>query len=167
MGKFNAQVKPWLKLGFTSKWIRSDYDRPTALNGGFYDNVLRRGWPTVPVRDPNGYYVSRVNYIEQLENGGRYKEQNDIFANQVTVTINPLKGWNIIGEFNSRINSDWRHTENFTTYGHDADDSEKPISPWTLPALKTSVCLNGHTDPCISMPMSTQTIPSILRSITT
>lgn len=136
MGKFNAQVKPWLKLGFTSKWIRSDYDRPTALNGGFYDNVLRRGWPTVPVRDPNGYYASRVNYIEQLENGGRYKEQNDIFANQVTVTINPLKGWNIIGEFNSRINSDWRHTENFTTYGHDADDSEKTHIAMDSPRLE-------------------------------
>ena len=125
LGKFNAQIQPWLKVGFTSKWIRTDYDRPTTLSSNFYDNVIRRGWPTVPVRDPNGYYASRVNYIEQLENGGRYKEQNDLFANQVTLTITPIKNWNIIGEFNSRINSDWRHQENFTTYGHDADDPEK------------------------------------------
>ena len=125
MGKFNAQIQPWLKVGFTSKWVRTDYDRPTTLGGNFYDNVIRRGWPTVPVRDPNGYYTARVSYIEQLENGGRYKEQNDLFVNQVTLTITPIKNWNIIGEFNSRINSDWRHQENFATYGHDADDPER------------------------------------------
>ena len=124
LGKMNAQVQPWLKIGLTSKWIRTDYDRPTTLSGNFYDNVIRRGWPTVPVRDPNGYYTARVSYIEQLENGGRYKEQNDVFANQLSVTITPLKNWNIIGEFNSRINNNWTHTENFTTYGHDADDTE-------------------------------------------
>lgn len=132
MGKFNAQVQPWMKIGFTSKWIRTDYDRATKMTGGFYDNVLRRAWPVVPVRDPNGYYMSSANYIEQLNNGGRHKEQNDEFANQVTLTITPIKNWNIIGEFNSRIRNNWTHQESFATYSHDADDPEK-----TLPALES------------------------------
>ena len=136
MGKFNAQIQPWLKIGYTGKWVRTDYDRPTTMSGGFYDNVLRRGWPTVPVKDPNGYYLSRVNYIEQLENGGRYKEQNDQFANQITVTITPIKNWNIIGEFNSRVDSEWRHVESFTTYGHDADDPEKTHISLDSPRLE-------------------------------
>lgn len=123
-GKVSAQMFPWLNVSYSGRWIRTDYSRPTVFSGGFYEKVIRRLVPTNPVYDPNGYIAADYNYIEHLQNGGRHKEQNDNFTNQFTLTINPLKGWNIIGEFNSKIDSDWTHEDSKPVYAHDADDLE-------------------------------------------
>ncbi len=124
MGKVSAQMFSWLNVQYTGRWMRTDYDRATVMSGGFYEKVIRRLAPTNPKYDPNGYIAADYNYIEHLENGGRHKEQNDIFSNQLKVVITPLKGWNIIGEFNARVNSDWTHEDSQIVYAHDADDLE-------------------------------------------
>lgn len=124
MGKLSGQVKPWLNVQYTGRWVRTDYDRPQIMEGGFYEKVIRRLVPTNPKYDPNGYIAADYNYIEHLENGGRYKEQNDVFTNQVKIVATPLKNWNIIGEFNARVNNDWRHKDVKPVYAHDADDLE-------------------------------------------
>ena len=124
MGKFSAQMFPWLNIQYTGRWIRVDYDRPTIMTGGFYEKVIRRLPPTNPKYDPNGYIAADYNYIEHLENGGRHNEQNDQFSNQLKLVITPLKGWNIIGEFNARINNNWTHQDTQIVYAHDADDLE-------------------------------------------
>lgn len=129
MGKINAQPYKWLKIGFTSRWNRTDYDRATTMSGGFYDNLMRRAISIAPKYDPNGYLASDFNYIEALENGGRHKEQNDVFTNQFQVTITPITNWNIVGEFNSRINSNWTHEDGFPVYAHDAVDPDKVHVP--------------------------------------
>lgn len=125
MGKFNAKITNWLSVGFTSKWTRSDYGRATKMSGGFYETVMRRAVATNPVYDPNGYIAGDYNYIRHLEDGGRHNEQNDVFSNQLSMTITPLKGWNIIAEFNTRVNNDWTHEESFPVYTPDADDPSK------------------------------------------
>lgn len=125
MGKVNAQLYKWLKIGYTGRWVRNDYDRATAMNGGFYDNMMRRSIALAPKYDPNGFIASDFNYIETLENGGRHKESNDAFTNQFNITITPIKNWNIIGEFNARVNNDWTHEDSFPTYAHDAVDPDK------------------------------------------
>ena len=125
MGKINAQPYPWLKVGFTSRWNRTDYDRATTMSGGFYDNLMRRAISIAPKYDPNGFLASDFNYIDALDNGGRHKEQNDVFTNQFTLTITPIKNWNIIAEFNSRINNNWTHEDGFPVYAHDAVDPQK------------------------------------------
>lgn len=129
MGKVNAQLYSWLKIGFTSRWNRTDYDRATTMNGGFYDNLMRRAISIAPKYDPNGYLASDFNYIDALENGGRHKEQNDVFTNQFQVTITPVKDWNIVGEFNARVNSNWTHEDGFPVYAHDAVNPEKTHIP--------------------------------------
>lgn len=121
-GKINAQMFKWLNLQYTGRWIRTDYSRPTIMSGGFYEKVIRRLPPTNPKYDPNGYIAADYNYIEHLTNGGRHKEQNDAFTNQVKMTITPLEGWNIMGEFNARVNNDWTHQDTKPVYAHDADD---------------------------------------------
>ncbi len=124
MGKVNAQLYSWLKIGFTTRWARTDYDRATTMNGGFYDNMMRRSISIAPKYDPNGYLASDFNYIDALENGGRHKEQNDVFTNQFQLTITPVKNWNIIGEFNARVNNNWTHEDAFPVYAHDAVNPE-------------------------------------------
>lgn len=123
-GKINAKPYSWLNIQYTSRWIRTEYDRPTIMSGGFFEKVIRRLPPTNPKYDPNGYIAADYNYIEHLENGGMHKEQNDNFTNQFKVIISPLKGWNITGEFNARVNSDWTHQDSKPVYAHDADDLE-------------------------------------------
>lgn len=129
MGKVNAQLYSWLKIGFTSRWNRTDYDRATTMSGGFYDNLMRRAISIAPKYDPNGYLASDFNYIDALGNGGRHKEQNDVFTNQFQVTITPVKDWNIVGEFNARVNSNWTHEDGFPVYAHDAVNPEKTHIP--------------------------------------
>ena len=34
-GKFNAQMFSWLRLNFSSRWVRTQYSRPTIMTGGF------------------------------------------------------------------------------------------------------------------------------------
>ena len=129
MGKINAQLYSWLNIGLTSRWSRYDYSRSTTMDGGFYDNIMRRAVPINPIYDPNGFLASDFNYIESLDNGGRHNEQNDIFTNQFKVTITPLKNWNIIGEFNARINNDWTHEDGNPIYAHDAVDPNQTHIP--------------------------------------
>lgn len=124
MGKFSSQMFSWLNIQYTGRWMRTDYDRPTIMTGGFYEKVIRRLPPTNPKYDPNGYIAADYNYIEHLENGGRHKEQNDIFSNQVKLVITPMIGWNIVGELNARIKNDWTHQSTNIVYAHDADDLE-------------------------------------------
>lgn len=122
MGKVNADLYSWLKIQYTSRWVRTDYDRAQRMTGGFYEKILRRLPPTNPKYDPNGYIAADFNYIEHLENGGRHIEQNDVFTNQFQVVITPLKGWSITGELNTRVNNNWTHNEVIPVYAHDADD---------------------------------------------
>lgn len=124
MGKLSAQMTSWLNVQYTGRWMRTDYQRPTIMTGGFYEKVIRRLPPTNPKYDPNGYIAADYNYIEHLENGGRRKEQLDAFTHQVKLVITPLKGWNIMAEFNARVNSDWYHEDSKPVYAHDADDLE-------------------------------------------
>jgi len=124
MGRVNAQMFKWLNIQYTGRWMRTDYSRPTVYTGGFYEKVIRRLAPTNPVYDPNGYIAADYNYIEHLENGGRHKEQNDLFTNQFKVVITPLEGWNIIGEFNAKVDNNWNHEDSKIVYAHDADDLE-------------------------------------------
>ncbi|MCD8387804.1 MAG: TonB-dependent receptor [Bacteroidales bacterium] len=124
MGKINTQMFPWLNVQYTGRWIRTDYQRPTIMTGGFYEKVLRRLVPTNPKYDPNGYIAADYNYIEHLENGGKHNEQNDVFTNQLKFVITPVKNWNIIAELNARVNSDWTHEATNIVYAHDCDALE-------------------------------------------
>lgn len=101
MGKFSAQMFKWLNLSYTGRWMRTDYGRPTIMDGGFYEKMIRRLPATNPKYDPNGYIAADYNYIEHLTNGGLHDEQNDIFTNQIKLLITPLQGWNISAEFNA------------------------------------------------------------------
>ena len=111
-GKFSSQLTDYFKLDFSTRFTRSDYDRPTQLGQGLYDNVMRRAYPTRPLYDGNGFKDYDFNYAWVLEDGGRTRAIKDAIANQIKATITPLKNWNIIGEFNFRIQNHWTHTEN-------------------------------------------------------
>lgn len=123
-GKISAKITDYVKVDYSSRYTRTDYDRPSVLYNDFYNNVLRRCRPVRPVKDPNGYYMSDINYIEALQNGGRQNEIGDGLSQQIRLTITPLKNWNIIGELNIKTDNNWTHYDHKRIYSHMADNPE-------------------------------------------
>ncbi|MFA9370853.1 MAG: SusC/RagA family TonB-linked outer membrane protein [Labilibaculum antarcticum] len=133
-GKISAELSDYIKIDYSSRFVRSDYTRPTAMNDGFYNNILRRARPIRPKTDPNGYYMSDINYIQTMSEGGRHKEQNDKLTQQIRTTFTPVKDWNIIGEMNISTGNDWTHWDQQRVYSHYADDPEKTYKAITSPS---------------------------------
>ena len=136
--KISAQVTNYLKVEYNTRWVRTDYARPTSMGDSFYENILRRCRPVRAKYDPNGHLMSDINYINALENGGRYKEQNDVFTQQFKLTFTPLKNWNIIGEFNIKTNNEWTHEDTLVTYAY-YTDGETTYVPTTTSSTQDSV----------------------------
>lgn len=121
--KINADLAKWMKLTYSSRFTRTDYQAPSVMVNGtdeFYHNMCRY-WPIIPTTDPNGHWVPE-SYIERLQNGGMYKTQGDVLAQQLALRITPLEGWVINAELNYRINNDNSHTDWQTTYGYNVNN---------------------------------------------
>jgi len=120
-GKFNIDITDWMTFGFSHRWIRKDYVRPSKLTDGLYDNLGRQGWPMIPIYDPNGNIFDCPSPINGLENGGSDKTQTDRNYTQLNLIFRPLKGWDIHAEFNYQVYSNLRHWDTQKLYGYDVD----------------------------------------------
>lgn len=120
--KVSAQATDYLNVTYSSRFSRTDYDRAAMMYDTFYENLLRRCRPVRPVNDPNGYYMSDINYISALKDGGRQTEQKDKLSQQLKLTFDIMKGWNVIAEMNMRSDLDWIHWDNKMVYSHMAND---------------------------------------------
>lgn len=101
--KINAKLAPWVRVEYSTKWSRQDYEKPQYLDGLFFHNICRR-WPTCPVVDPNGHWFRGME-IEELESGGLNKTQDNYFTQQLNFTFTPLEGWNIYADGALRVNN--------------------------------------------------------------
>jgi TonB-linked SusC/RagA family outer membrane protein len=116
--KIGAELSKWARLDYNSSWARSEYGQPMYLSGLFFHNIAR-SWPTNPVKDPNGHWMSGTN-IEELENFGNYDTKEDKFLQQLRFTLTPLKGWNITGDFS------------LTTHNYKQTQAFYPINYWDV-----------------------------------
>ncbi len=98
--KLNVHLTNWLTFGYSNRWTRQAYDAPSALTASTWQNVMRY-WPIIPVNDPNGN-PTLFSYIDAFENGGRYTTYKDQTDQQFSFRLNPVKGLNVVGEFNYR-----------------------------------------------------------------
>lgn len=124
--KINSDITSWLKLGYSVRFNRTDVDTPSFAagdikNNQFYFDVCRY-WPVIPAIDPNGYYTD-PSKVYQLTKGGRYKTQEDVLAQQLSLVIEPIKDWKITAELNYRINTQFNHTDKLTTYQYDVNEN--------------------------------------------
>lgn len=125
-GKINATLSDYVKLNYSSKWIREDYKRPSYMTGLFFHNIARR-WPTNPVYDPNGYYMEG-NEIIQMEDGGIQKNQKDYAYQQLQLVIEPIKDWKIYAEGNLNTITNFQHWEVLPVYAHDVNGDQYAFS---------------------------------------
>lgn len=91
--KVTVAVTDWLKLKYSTRFIRSDRHRPTYLGGwAFYDYMGRQSWPNIPLRDPNGYLWQNLP-CTMLEMGGKHTLRGDQLYQQVSLVLEPIKNW--------------------------------------------------------------------------
>lgn len=118
-GKISAQLASWAKVEYSTKFMRSDYERPQYLSGLFFHNIARR-WPTCPTIDPNGHWIDGME-IAELEDGGTTQTRTNQFTQQLNFTFTPLKGWNIHIDGAMRNNFYKDKTDKFPVYSYYAD----------------------------------------------
>ena len=125
-GKFTADLADWIKLTYSTKWTRTDFERPTYLQGSFFHNVARE-WPIHAAYDPNGYPMNESG-IQQMEDGGVTRRQTDIYTNQLTIVIEPIKDWHINLEGSVRTNTQYTHSEILPVYYWDINGNPVEMS---------------------------------------
>lgn len=116
-GKINATLNDWLKFNYSSRFTRSNIERPTAFGGNFYDLFGRQNWPNIPIYDPNGYiYAAKVT---DLELGGDYRTETDQQYHQAAFILQPVKDWITNLELNYRTESSGAKQVSIPAYLHD------------------------------------------------
>ncbi|SFU64265.1 TonB-linked outer membrane protein, SusC/RagA family [Pustulibacterium marinum] len=119
--KLDAKLTDWAKVNVSTRFVREDFGRPSALNDGFFQDLARQGWPTLPIYDPNGFMYSSPSPALGIRDGGRDESQKDWLYQQIQLVLNPIEGWEIFGNFNYRTQNDFRHWDVLQTYNHDVD----------------------------------------------
>lgn len=120
--KIEAQIAKWAKVIYNTRFTRTDFDAPTQLDDNVFYHNMARYWPIIPGQDPNGHW-NTVSFVEQLVNGGRHKDQDDVLAQQLTFRLTPMKGLVVNAELNYRINNYNQHKDWLTTYGYDVNNN--------------------------------------------
>lgn len=119
--KINSKLSEVLSVNYSTRFIREDYNRPANLTTGFYQDLARQGWPTLPLYDPNGYLFSSPSPALAMRDGGKDRNQTDNLYQQLQLVFEPVKGWKSFAEINYRTRNDFRHWDVQKTYNHDVN----------------------------------------------
>lgn len=114
--KLNYNINDHIELTTNTRFVREDYNRASHMNALYYHNIARR-WPTVPLKDDNGYFTD-PSETSQLVNGGRYNIVKDYLYQQVQLLVKPMKDWNINANLNYRIKNENAHDETLKAYAY-------------------------------------------------
>ena len=117
--KINSKISDEVSVNYSSRFIREDYNRPSQLTNGFYENLGRQGWPTLPLYDPNGFLFSSPSPALGMRDGGKDNSQKDNLYQQLQLVFEPIKGWKTFAEINYRTRNDFRHWDTQRTYNYD------------------------------------------------
>jgi len=141
-GKASTQATDFLKLDFTSRFSRVDYDKPARLTNTFFEEILRRSIPYTPVISPDG--LNKGGFIPILEEGGRTKTQHDDLSLQLSAILTPVKDLVITANMQARLQNNWAHSHwlpVFSNYANDPDRtylnnlSERAAYPFAVNSL--------------------------------
>lgn len=102
-GKLETRAYDWLKIGFSSRFIRDGYHEPTALSDDTLWYFGQYLWPVAPLYDPNGNLFNDLAL--RFSRGGQRTISNTTSATQFNFEITPLKSWRIVGDLNYRYRS--------------------------------------------------------------
>lgn len=143
--KISAKLTDWLTLNYTNRWSREDNSAPTYIKqsgGNFYHNIARR-WPSNPARTPHGWMPGME--IIELEDGGKWNDQQSNVTNQLQLIFEPIKDLHISLEGNMRRYSESQHYDILPIYANDADGTPYGVS-WNGRSIGESYVREFHRD---------------------
>lgn len=113
-----AKMTNWMKLRYTSRFIRVDYSQPTALTDANYNDLARQTWAFSPTYDDNGYYYPANSPLIPMVEGGRNNQQTNSNNHHTSLNIEPIKNWITTVDFNYNSKVFNMHTEKLKIYHH-------------------------------------------------
>ncbi len=136
-GKINIKLNDYISIGTNTRYVKTDYARPTAMNDNFFNNVMRRARSMRPKYDPNGYLANDINYVGTLTDGGRHKQQNEVLTETISLEITPFKDFVINADLSAKLTNNWQHYDQHITYSHYSGLSDGYSSDATYAATIT------------------------------
>lgn len=125
--KISAQLSRAVSLSSNTRFVRNDFVQPTHMNDSFFSDIGRQCWPVKPLYDPNGNLFD--DHVQQMKNGGRKTERNTWLYQQFNLTIEPIKGWRLIGDLSYRYNTQYAH-EDLLTISQIGVDGVTKVRSW-------------------------------------
>ena len=125
--KISAQLSRAVSLSSNTRFVRNDFVQPTHMNDSFFSDIGRQCWPMKPLYDPNGNLFD--DHVQQMKNGGRKTERNTWLYQQFNLTIEPIKGWRLIGDLSYRYNTQYAH-EDLLTISQIGVDGVTKVRSW-------------------------------------
>ena len=145
MAKINTKVADFISFSYTGRFTRSKWDRPMSskIQDWWF---FSQGWPTNPAYDPNGYLFEVASPYLDIATGGRDSRVVDRISQQFNTTIEPVKDWKIIGEFNFNLINDLLHREKYKKFNHDVNGLPYPVdqNSWVAEDSKFSNFYNTN-----------------------
>ena len=126
--KVSSKIFDWLSIGYTNRFSREDYKRPSLMNDTFYTDLVRQGWPMLPLYDNNGHLYDCPSPPLKLRDGGKAKRQTDALDQQINITIEPLKDWKIFGDLTYKKVDQFYHWDLQKTYNYDVHNNPIPAT---------------------------------------
>lgn len=108
-GKLDAKISKIASIGYNSRYIRTDYHQPTHMSDDFFQEIGRQSWPIGPLYDPNGFLFN--DHVLAMQGGGDVRKQASSIIQQVSLNIEPVKGWHITGSVNYRNETNFNHDD--------------------------------------------------------
>lgn len=140
-----ADVNKWLSLSFKTSYSQENITSPYAgadIGYNWFHQIPRR-YPTVPVKDPNGHYMLH-SYIPEIMNGGRDNDKKNDSWITGEVTITPLKGWVIKGNYSYNYYTGVSSTTQLP-YPYYNALNQQMMGGFTSQLWKTDVTSHYHT----------------------
>ena len=125
--KISAQLSRAVSLSSNTSFVRNDFVQPTHMNDSFFSDIGRQCWPVKPLYDPNGNLFD--DHVQQMKNGGRKTERNTWLYQQFNLTIEPIKGWRLMGDLSYRYNTQYAH-EDLLTISQIGVDGVTKVRSW-------------------------------------
>lgn len=125
--KISAQLSRAVSLSSNTRFVRNDFVQSTHMNDSFFSDIGRQCWPVKPLYDPNGNLFD--DHVQQMKNGGRKTERNTWLYQQFNLTIEPIKGWRLIGDLSYRYNTQYAH-EDLLTISQIGVDGVTKVRSW-------------------------------------
>ncbi|GHU93384.1 hypothetical protein FACS1894156_0130 [Bacteroidia bacterium] len=118
--RVSYQLYDWLKLGYSNRFVRNTYERPTALTNTLFQDLARQAWPFISMYDPNGNLWEWKT--QALRDRGTSRAITDNNYQQATLTFEPIKNWRTNVELNYSIKNYNYHEDQLVTYHYDVNN---------------------------------------------